>query len=110
MSEPVLLVLVIVATCAFIFGATVLVTPWVERLREKEGVKVSPEISRSKQYRTVAICCVGGALVAAIPVLAGHSPVAAGLAGLLFIGLLALVAVISLRDVRQAKRRTSDQH
>ena len=103
MSDSFWIVVTIVGTCAFIFVASIALAPVVRRLRRAQG-DTRPEPPMSKQVRTLAIICIGSGLVTALTTFADGSVALQVAAAVIFVVMMALVLVLSLRDGRRARR------
>ena len=103
MSEPTLMVLAVVGTCAFIFVASIALAPVIRKSRRAQGVDVGPEPPMSKQARTIAIICVGSATATLLMAFADGSLVLYVAAGAVFVVMMALVLRLSIRDGRAAR-------
>ena len=106
MSDSFWIAVTIVGTCVFIFGASLALAPVVRKVRRARGIDVGPELPMSKQARTLAIICVGAALVTVLRMLAEDSGslVLYVAAGAVFIAMMTLVIVLSRRDKQRARR------
>ena len=102
MSDSFWIVLTIVATCGFIFVSSLALAPVARRFRRARG-DTRPEPPMSKQARTLAIICLGSAVVTALLTFANGSVVLIVAGAAAFVAMMTLVIVLSIRDGRRAR-------
>jgi hypothetical protein len=104
MSDSLWMVVAIVGTCAFIFVSSLALAPFIRKLRRAQGIEDGPEPPMSKQARTLAIICVGSALVTGLLSFADGNAVLYVAAAAVFIAMMVLVPRLSIRDGRRARK------
>jgi membrane protein YdbS with pleckstrin-like domain len=104
MTDSAWILVTIFGTCLLIFVLTVLLTPPLQRLRRRQGIETGPEPPLRKQYRGVAIVCVGSAIATALLVFADGNAWVYVLAAVVFVAMMIVVVKTSLRDAREARQ------
>jgi 4-hydroxybenzoate polyprenyltransferase len=110
MSDSLVMVLAVVGTCVFIFAFSLLLAPVIKNMRRSRGLDDVPEPPMSKQARTIAIICVGAAAATLLMAFAEGNAALYVAAGAVFVLMLVVVVVLSVRDGRQAREGHRDRH
>lgn len=107
MSDTAWMILAIVGACLFIFVGSVLLAPFILRLRRRQGIDTGPEIPLRKQAASVGLICIGSAIATSLLAIADGNVVLYLLAAAVFIAIMAVVIKRMARDSRQARRDQS---
>jgi H+/gluconate symporter-like permease len=104
MSETAWMILAIVGTCLFIFVGSILLAPFILRLRRRQGIDTRPEIPLRKQAVSLGLICIGSAIASSLLAIADGNAVLYVLAAAVFIAMMAVVIKRMMRDGRHAQR------